>query len=132
MKVRACRDCEAKHPTLAWCPDCEAWRDRDRFWVASKGGTLSARCRDCRAAATHGIRAKDLLLRLTLSEPECGACGSMSELKIDHDHSCCPAQRSCGKCVRGWLCHSCNTAEGLLRTPERAESLAAYMRRSAG
>lgn len=27
---------------------------------------------------------------------------------IDHDHSCCPG-RGCGNCVRGIVCHQCNT-----------------------
>lgn len=28
---------------------------------------------------------------------------------IDHDHNCCPGRFSCGKCIRGILCKSCNT-----------------------
>ncbi|MGZ4524133.1 MAG: endonuclease domain-containing protein [Mycobacteriaceae bacterium] len=32
----------------------------------------------------------------------------VAKLIIDHDYQCCPAGTSCGKCLRGLICHSCN------------------------
>lgn len=34
------------------------------------------------------------------------------KLIIDHDHACCDKSTSCGKCVRGMLCVSCNNRLG--------------------
>ena len=33
---------------------------------------------------------------------------------VDHDHSCCPGIRSCGKCVRGIVCRGCNVKLGAI------------------
>lgn len=47
----------------------------------------------------------------------CALCGRSIEsltrgLHVDHDHKCCPPNTSCGKCIRGLLCHGCNTGLG--------------------
>lgn len=39
-------------------------------------------------------------------------CKSGRRLAVDHDRSCCPRDRSCGKCVRGLLCMNCNNGIG--------------------
>jgi len=43
----------------------------------------------------------------------CDICGKSNKewygLHIEHDHSCCNSNKSCGKCIRGVVCASCNT-----------------------
>lgn len=31
---------------------------------------------------------------------------------VDHNHACCPGYKSCGRCVRGLLCTTCNVSLG--------------------
>ena len=53
---------------------------------------------------------KDQYLEILDSQNGCCAiCEKIVEKPyIDHDHSCCPTEVSCGKCVRGILCQKCN------------------------
>lgn len=129
-KCPNCRDCEAAHPDEHWCRDCAEWLPKSMFTAAGRDGKyLTVRCRPCRTANAHGVTVNQILARQGASQPECAACGSADFLKVDHDHRCCPTSSGCEKCVRGYLCHECNTAEGLLRTSERVNLLADYMRR---
>lgn len=34
---------------------------------------------------------------------------------VDHDHACCEGDKSCGSCVRGLLCPTCNVGLGSFR-----------------
>ena len=57
---------------------------------------------------------------LSAQKGGCAICGSPDpgrngRFAVDHDHQCCPGKQSCGRCVRGLLCISCNGALGMVR-----------------
>lgn len=52
----------------------------------------------------------------TVLPKACQICGATDRrLVIDHDHDCCPGERTCGKCFRGMLCHPHNVALGMFQ-----------------
>jgi hypothetical protein len=50
---------------------------------------------------------------------------------IDHDHTCCPGTKSCGKCVRGILYGKINSALGMFPNPEWLLRAYEYLRSDA-
>ena len=67
-----------------------------------------------------------------LESPTCSnaACLSTLDLVMDHDHSCCSRNKTCGNCNRGFLCRRCNTALGMLRDdPTVIQGLLAHLLR---
>jgi hypothetical protein len=47
---------------------------------------------------------------------------------VEHDHRCCPQERSCSQCRRGLACHRCNVLIGLARDdPQLLRRIAANL-----
>lgn len=89
------------------------------------------------ACTSHNTRCT--MYRLTviqldaiLSKGICELCGKDSQkISIDHDHACCPGERSCGNCVRGGICAPCNLGLGAFRDSQESLTLAIeYLKRN--
>ena len=67
--------------------------------------------------ASYGLTQEQFDRLLDAQQHTCGMCHEPFEdgqlVHVDHDHACCQRKnRSCGECVRGLLCHTCNIALG--------------------
>ena len=81
-----------------------------------------------------GITKAELDDMLAAQEGACAICGSTDpgskrrNFSIDHDHKCCPKDKSCVKCRRGLLCGVCNSSLGGFRDdPELLRKAADYI-----
>jgi hypothetical protein len=67
--------------------------------------------------ASYGLTQEQFGRLLDAQQNNCGMCHKPFEkgqlIHVDHDHTCCRRKnRSCGECIRGLLCHTCNIALG--------------------
>lgn len=65
----------------------------------------------------------------------CAICRlpSSKKLCVDHDHGCCSGRKkSCGKCIRGLVCHGCNSRLGQIESPLLARSIEYLLRYKGG
>lgn len=95
-------------------------RNYQRWSLALDG--LCLQCRSCRSdmdrLSKYGVSKEHFQSLLEQQDFACAICANPLEgqkICIDHDHSCCPGKRCCGKCVRGLLCDDCNHGLGFFR-----------------
>lgn len=112
-----------------WCRShYEAWRykgkNREKDPIPT-GATLKK----------YGLTRADYQGMFARQDGRCAIClqlPSARRLAVDHDHACCPANGSCGECVRGLLCAGCNVNLGVFEggfVPLAVEYLQAYENR---
>lgn len=118
------------------CMGCRQWYpEGDYPKLAASYDGLYHRCKRCRTLQKFNITAADFDRMLEAQGNACAICLSPESghvgWSVDHDHSCCSPQKSCGKCVRGLLCFSCNIGLGHFRDDVAViESAIAYLERA--
>jgi len=99
----------------------ERGRENQRRWRKEnpeKNAAARARYRKNQPWKGHHLSLDRYNEILTKQGGRCAGCGLfMGEygrpFDVDHDHECCDKTYSCGKCIRGLLCRSCNLADAL-------------------
>lgn len=102
---------------------------KSQFKVYRKRFKDSVHGKDCerkyRVKFFYTLTREQHLARLESQAYMCAMPGCRTSVNlssdIDHDHSCCPGPKSCGKCIRGILCHQHNN--GLSFFEDRPELL---------
>lgn len=122
------------------CASCRDWLDEKSFSrldeSRSKDG-LNHTCRTCykfrQIKHNYNLTREQYEALLEEQGGGCAICGEVSShgkysLCVDHDHSCCPGERSCGECVRALLCNRHNIVLGHVRdNPEELRSIIRYL-----
>lgn len=116
---------------LGWCKECSKERQRE-LWEA-KPDHMRQLYR-ARHLARYGLTIEQFDALLAKQNGKCAICSGEPNGRggyhIDHDHSCCPSGRSCGKCVRGLLCSRCNLILGKAQdSPQILEAAIQYLER---
>jgi hypothetical protein len=116
------------------CKDChqiktavqkKAKQDKYREYWKEYSVANAEKITDAKLKRIYGISLEQFTKMLISQEGKCAICQKFPtpnakghSFAIDHDHSCCNNLNarvkgySCGKCVRGLLCHNCNLGLG--------------------
>lgn len=126
------------------CPECDRWRDVSCFYnnpthLDGLFGKCNECCEDRRLEQRYGLQPGEYHELVERQGGLCAVCGGpetisrFKKLSVDHDHSCCPGEKSCGRCVRGLICGRCNRTLGLVDdNPELLSKMAEYINAHAG
>lgn len=99
------------------------WYQSNRERILEKGKDKRERERGFRKLSSHGTPDYEALFN-ALWDAQDGKCylcrepllrDQPREVHLDHDHRCCPLNRSCERCRRGLACRRCNYLIGLAK-----------------
>lgn len=146
-KPRArCKDCINKANVAHQAANPVKATARTNVWRAKNPGRASAISRAWQLRHPEQFRAQVYRSRFKIDfdamweaqDGKCAACNQPmlrrgkdpTSVCADHDSSCCPGKKSCGKCVRGLIHRNCNLILGYARDDiEVLQKVAAYLDR---
>lgn len=121
------------------CTFCKIIKPALQFPLRQNGNRYSW-CKSCsrsyRLKFYYKLTIEDFQKLLKKQNNKCAGCKqeftdskhNNGKWNIDHDHICCLGEKSCGKCVRGILCPSCNRTIGNAKdNPTTLRHLANYL-----
>ncbi|AEO94441.1 HNH endonuclease [Mycobacterium phage Kahlid] len=119
------------------CNRCGNWLAESEFSKSSSTlDRLSSRCRACLSGGRYDLTRNDIARLLDQCDWKCPICGGdigfeTRALHVDHDHSCCSGNKSCGRCLRGVICGHCNKGLGYFRdNPQALRAAIHYLERT--
>lgn len=118
-----------------------AHREYKRRVAREKPEETRAKARIVKLKSTYNLSLERFEAMRAAQGDVCAVCGQPETavikgapllLSVDHDHSCCPGKKSCGKCIRGLLCFRCNAVMGNLNDdPALLRAMLVYLDRPA-
>jgi hypothetical protein len=132
-----CKQCYLTHRSRVWRqthPDYEHQRHLKRGHIvrAQQRDRYTPYGRWLKTLREHHITLEQYIEILEAQGFKCAICGkdALEEvLSVDHDHACCPSEKSCGQCIRGLICFKCNAALGFAEDKiEVLENMIKYLR----
>lgn len=114
----------------SWCKACISSYNKSRYAALTeeeRSARISKGVRHRQESGyflrvRYGISPEEYQILLAKQDGVCAICGGPPKGKrrfsVDHDHKCCPGEITCGRCIRGLLCITCNVQLG---TYENAE-----------
>lgn len=116
---RQCRKCrlEVRHERYKDYPESKIkdlerskkWYENNKLAVSQKRKKIrSDQGKWYRLKHNYKLSKNDYVEMLEKQNNSCAICRQKKRLYVDHDHSCCQTEYTCGKCVRGLVCQKCN------------------------